>query len=241
MVSAMAADFLAEHQHGPVCLIGYSFGGLLAVELGRQLADSGKLVSLVGVVDTMPPPGSFTRLFRIKHFAESVGPWALTVATRVLANPKYRSSYRSAAVQTLAGQQRFEAEGWYQKLPMDVRDFFNRNIAMGRKYLFEGTFRGTIVLFRQRPRPAQDAHPLQPRQLPDYGWKRVTGAEVDVVHIPGDHGSCLQEPNVLGLADELLHVLDKHYYQPAFEALQLPAKTRQDFGGRERSATEFPD
>jgi thioesterase domain-containing protein len=93
---------------------------------------------------------------------------------------------------------------------MGVRDFFNRNIAMGRKYLFEGTFRGTIVLFRHRPRPAQAAHPLQPRQLPDYGWQRVTGAQVDVVHIPGDHGSFLEEPNVLYLADELRHVLAHH-------------------------------
>ncbi len=56
MAASMAAKLLMHHRDGPICLIGYSFGGYLAIEVARQLVGLGKLVPFVGMIDTIPGP-----------------------------------------------------------------------------------------------------------------------------------------------------------------------------------------
>ena len=59
-VEAMAADYLREikarQPNGPYCLCGYSFGGLVAFEIARQLSESGNEVGFVGLFDTLMSP-----------------------------------------------------------------------------------------------------------------------------------------------------------------------------------------
>ena len=56
----MAADYLREikarQPNGPYCLCGYSFGGLVAFEIARQLSESGNEVGFVGLFDTLMSP-----------------------------------------------------------------------------------------------------------------------------------------------------------------------------------------
>jgi acetoacetyl-CoA synthetase len=56
----MAADYLQEIQarqaNGPYCLCGYSFGGLVAFEIARQLSESGYEVGFVGLFDALMSP-----------------------------------------------------------------------------------------------------------------------------------------------------------------------------------------
>jgi thioesterase domain-containing protein len=50
-------DALSELQtQGPYILIGYSFGGLIALEMAQRLTASGKHVALLTLVDTYPHP-----------------------------------------------------------------------------------------------------------------------------------------------------------------------------------------
>jgi acyl-CoA synthetase (AMP-forming)/AMP-acid ligase II/thioesterase domain-containing protein/acyl carrier protein len=57
-VEAMAVEYLNEiksrQPHGPYCLCGYSFGGLVAFEMARRLRQSGERVAFVGLFDTIP-------------------------------------------------------------------------------------------------------------------------------------------------------------------------------------------
>jgi acyl-coenzyme A synthetase/AMP-(fatty) acid ligase/thioesterase domain-containing protein/acyl carrier protein len=59
-VEAMATEYLREiktwQPEGPYHLCGYSFGGLVAFEMARQLAQSGDQVGLVGLFDTRLSP-----------------------------------------------------------------------------------------------------------------------------------------------------------------------------------------
>ena len=59
-VEAMAADYLREikarQPNGPYCLCGYSFGGLVAFEIARQLSESGNEIGFVGLFDTLMSP-----------------------------------------------------------------------------------------------------------------------------------------------------------------------------------------
>ena len=208
MAASMAVKLLAQHGDGPICLIGYSFGGYMAIELARQLVGHGKLVPFVGIIDMRPPPASFAPSFRICHFARNVGPWALTVAARIVTDTKQWLNYRNAFLRKLRRQHRIHTQNWYPGLPEGRKNIVNQNIANRRKFRFEGIYRGTIFLFRQRPSLAHFDHPFRPQKLADYGWQRITGANIHVVYIAGDHASCMQQPDVVYLANELRLVLD---------------------------------
>lgn len=52
--------------HGPYILIGYSFGGLVALEMAQRLLAEGKNVSLLALVDTYPHPRFFPLRERLR-------------------------------------------------------------------------------------------------------------------------------------------------------------------------------
>jgi acetoacetyl-CoA synthetase len=59
-VEDMAKLYLDElkqlEPHGPYLLIGYSFGGLVAMEMAQSLVEEGKPVALLTMLDTFPHP-----------------------------------------------------------------------------------------------------------------------------------------------------------------------------------------
>jgi thioesterase domain-containing protein len=207
LAACMAAKLLAHHRDGPICLIGYSFGGHLAIELARQLVEHGELVPLVGIIDTMPPLASFAPAYRIYHFARNVGPWALTIANRIT-DAKQWVYFRNTILRKLRRQHKIHIQDWYQTLPEDRKNIVNQNLAIGRRYSFVGIYCGTIFLFRQRPSAAEFNHLFRPHQLEDYGWRRITRANVHVMYISGDHASCMCQPDVVHLANKLNLALD---------------------------------
>ena len=68
-----------------------------------------------------------------------------------------------------------------KNLPESRKNIVDQNLIHSRKYRFEGIYRGTIFLFRQRPSGCSIRRLFRPIQLDDYGWRRVTGANVRVV------------------------------------------------------------
>ncbi len=55
-VESMAGRYLAELPPGPVLLGGWSFGGIVAFEMARRLADSGRVIGPLVLIDS-PLPG----------------------------------------------------------------------------------------------------------------------------------------------------------------------------------------
>jgi non-ribosomal peptide synthetase component F/thioesterase domain-containing protein/acyl carrier protein len=59
-VEVMAKEYLREikarQPHGPYQVCGYSFGGVVAFEIARQLSESGDEVGFVGLLDTLGSP-----------------------------------------------------------------------------------------------------------------------------------------------------------------------------------------
>ena len=69
---AIAALYIKEirtvQPHGPYFLGGYSFGGVLALEMAQQLRSQGEKIALVAMFDAnnyMVPPRRYTLLERI--------------------------------------------------------------------------------------------------------------------------------------------------------------------------------
>jgi thioesterase domain-containing protein len=52
--------------YGPYILIGYSFGGLVALEMAQRLSDSGKQVALLALIDAYPHPRKLSRSQRLR-------------------------------------------------------------------------------------------------------------------------------------------------------------------------------
>jgi thioesterase domain-containing protein len=209
MAASMAAKLLLHQRAGPICLIGYSFGGYLAIELARQLGEKGRRVPFVGIVDQMPPAASFSLPYRMCFFTMNIGPWVLTTARGVLTDAKQLLDSRHGVLRRLRRQHHVHTQDWYQGLPENRKDVVNQNLAIRRTYRFSGTYRGTIFLFRQSPSGPSFDHLFRPQRLEDFGWQRLTGANVRVVYIAGDHASCMSHPHVVHMADELRQALDE--------------------------------
>jgi amino acid adenylation domain-containing protein len=105
-VEAMAAEYLravkAQQPDGPYSLCGYSFGGLVAFEMARQLWESGDEVALVGLFDTMMSPlrrplrswFSIVRRRMVRGFWKSASTSVLRVAASALiASARYRPGF----------------------------------------------------------------------------------------------------------------------------------------------------
>lgn len=207
MAAAMVPGLLTHHGDGPICLIGHSFAGFLAIELAQQLVSHGKHVPLVVMIVGRGPSSSFAGGFRINNFVRNVGPWALRVATRAVSNSHYRSMYRDKF--KLTRNHKFTATSWYQSLPKDHQDYVTNNDANLRKYQFEGAYHGKILLIRKSFLPELDAHPLRVDHLEDYGWGEATGASVDIVCTPDDPTSMLYRHDVVDIANALRAALSE--------------------------------
>ncbi|MHB8754104.1 MAG: thioesterase domain-containing protein [Candidatus Acidiferrales bacterium] len=85
--------------HGPYFLVGYSFGGLVTLEIARHLSDRGERIALLAMVDTYP----HIRYLSIRQRVPIVARLAKLRASAVMRLPiRERVSYFSRAVFYLA-------------------------------------------------------------------------------------------------------------------------------------------
>ena len=118
------------------------------------------------------------------------------MATRAVTDENHRSLYYNKVVR---------GTSWYENLPEDHQDYIKKNHAASRNYRFEGRYPNKILLLRSD----HGVHPLRCIRGKDYGWGRITGATVDVVHVPGWHLSTMQNPNVVHIANAVRSALSE--------------------------------
>jgi thioesterase domain-containing protein len=91
-VGAMANDYLvaikARQPRGPYFLCGYSFGGLVALEIAQRLKGEGQEVAFVGLLDTLPPGNHLFRSWA----------WAGYLRRELTRESPQQSQYRNRAV-----------------------------------------------------------------------------------------------------------------------------------------------
>ena len=64
MVAYYLAHLRSLQPHGPYYLAGYSFGGILAMEMARRLMSAGETVGLLAFIDSFAHPRTFTKTAR---------------------------------------------------------------------------------------------------------------------------------------------------------------------------------
>ncbi len=191
-------------ESGPYFFCGYSFGGLVAYEMARRLADEGHDVKLVALLDA-PNPALLSNLSGVDL-------------------AKFRNTYVSDRLRKYC---RFLLSG-------DVKSFFSRGLAFvvsraGRwimpliKIAFRFlnwplpvTFRANDPGFLQAwrsyvPKPSsnnvvcfrmQNRGPEHDRD-PTMGWDTCAQGGVEVLSVPGGHVEMMRTPSVRVISNEI--------------------------------------
>lgn len=218
-MQAMAARLCAvvndTQPDGPLSLAGYSFSGLLAYEMARQLRAAGREIAVLAILDTGPDQaedpslsGRATQLWSAlanlpRWIAEDVvraGDWRLPLRWARSARKLLRGVGRTDPVQAAAAVPQaddlFDVAGW----PAALRRRVDHHLRLIETFEYQ-PYDGEIVLLRARVRPLLHAHSR------DLGWTAIA-ARVRVIDVPGNHVTMTQEPHVRDVAAKLRDVLE---------------------------------
>jgi amino acid adenylation domain-containing protein len=194
-IESLAAAYVKKvrevQPQGPYYLTGHSTSGIVAYEMAQQLSAQGDRVACLAILDTQlhPPPVDF-RARPLVYFANRLRHHAGQLARR---HPSQWGNYLTRPVQTLSkligttvstesGSSQFT---WWREL--------FRLQASYRPLPYTGQI--TLILPQESPREI-----IQQRVSE---WSRLSQAELDVIMVPGDHNTMVQEPNVRVLVARL--------------------------------------
>ncbi|MBK1828217.1 non-ribosomal peptide synthetase/type I polyketide synthase [Haloferula rosea] len=204
-IEETAADYIAilraRQPEGPYLLAGYSYGGVVAYEMARQLTEAGESVPFLGLFDTLNP-------------ATEIRPYALSERVSVYWNASSNLSL-SERITRLAGRFKDGVET-HIKVKAEVAEAQRSAAAEAHTELRAvqlreaheaamdayqpGPFHGTLNLFRA------DAVNDKFEIPDDYGWSdRVD--ELKVVEVPGEHLTLFDSGHVGPLAGHVSQAL----------------------------------
>lgn len=194
-IGEMAAAYVDEIDRywpaGPIFVGGFSVGGTIAIEIGRQLCFRGRDARLVILIDTYHPdvePRHIGLAERLDTWAQSPGALLRKSVGRRLTRPlaKLRRDQSHLAS---------EQEG----IPGDQRelDMFEHINAIRRRYR-PHRYDLPVLLLR-----STDESTFMNNVGPELGWEE-TLTKLTVEQIPGSHRTSLTEPHVKGLLAKLV-------------------------------------
>ena len=198
-VEGIAAHYIqqikAAGQMPPHCLIGYSFGGLVALEMARQLSETGEPVSTVVLIDTDNPAASKAkeqlrdRLRRYRyHMRETLSQRRGLSHLRDRLRRQYlRTIYTSAALMGV-------------RPPNLANSIFDLQLLASENYRAR-PYAGPVYLFKAESQPEFfDGGAL-------LGWDGIL-SDLVVQEVPGNHDTINTGTNIKVLAAELACCLD---------------------------------
>ena len=161
--------------HGPYILIGYSFGGLVALEMAQRLSENRNQVALLALLDTYPHPSYYARLERMR-----------LVVTRVKGhlNEMRQLPFASAFSYFLSGlKRRLHIVGGSPEMPLPFGETSLRRVEQKAYQAYESYrprfYRGKIHFVTTQ---TKSFFPEDPAAI----WGRLT-AELEIEVIPGNH------------------------------------------------------
>ncbi len=200
---------------GPIHLMGYSFSGILAYEVARQLHDAGIQVGRVAIIDAwlekIPGYSRWIVLRNVRFFFANLPHWVSqfmlkkSLAKKISAIRGRLHHWKRRLKRAMSREKTPPGFDWSVDVRKDLPDQFRRRVDVNFKALqsyVPGRYAGRVLLFRPKTRPL--FHGL----TPDLNWGLVVTGGVEVITIPGDHDTILQKPNSALLAAHLRVALD---------------------------------
>ncbi len=204
---AMAAQYAAAVEaaapHGPYLLGGWSFGGVVAFEMARQMRQRGRPVALVALLDCwapgvvpLPAAGREDDIVRL-YLRDQAGLQGLD-ASGLDGEPAGMDE--AAALDWLLARAHETGLLRASVRLAQVRpilDVYRANVRAHAAYRPEpGGDRLTLFRLRTSPEPTN-------------GWSSLAGEPVEVHEMAADHYSMLVPPAVAGLADRLRSCIER--------------------------------
>jgi amino acid adenylation domain-containing protein len=169
---------------GPYYLGGYSFGGLVALEVARRLVEADQEIGLLALVDTYFV-GQQSNSSLVSRF------FSLSSEQKLAYLKKRATRYRRGIKRRIDSL----------SLPRAVKAVREACAAAEQKYR-PSTFSVPLTLFRASEKALRGINDAQ------NGWQQYAAGGLEVHEIDGDHGNILNEPNVRQLAAALRARLD---------------------------------
>jgi non-ribosomal peptide synthetase component F/thioesterase domain-containing protein len=211
-VEELAEQYLREIQQvqerGPYQICGLSFGGLVAYEIARRLAEKGEHVGLIALFDTgnwayyRNLPAERLAQFRRVYMIDRLKKYG-----RNLVQGRFDDAAADAKVFVTS---RLNAALWKisrricRLLNLPVPKFVRSNIvvfsAVGQNYVPK-TYPGKLLLFRAEGRTAEYGDDMT------LGWSGIARDGVVVHQVPGGHLSIMRKPQVDRLIEQLTQYL----------------------------------
>ncbi|MCY7353287.1 MAG: amino acid adenylation domain-containing protein [Cytophagaceae bacterium] len=211
MIEAIAAHYISQimlqNPKGPYALAGYSFGGIVAYEMAKQLEAKGRKVTLLAMFDTYAYTSNFDDSFSTK-LAKKVRlqlPKIHFIINSFRKNPRTTLNYQwmitkekftnllvrlGFAKHNTGGEAHSHSDDIYQKLFLAYEQYKLT------------PYEGTVCLFRAKERKYFVPDPVY------LGWKRYAKKGVEIYDVPGDHKTMLLQPNDQEFALILQRALD---------------------------------
>jgi non-ribosomal peptide synthetase component F/thioesterase domain-containing protein/acyl carrier protein len=194
-VEEMAAEYLKEvkayQPEGPYCLCGYSFGGLVAFEMARQLRESGDELGLVGIFDSMMSPLRWP-----------LRTW-LSIAQHRLV--RFATNMRAAPIRTWPAAM-WKAGNFWKCVPGSVLKVSAHALIASARYR-PGFYPGELTLFS----PLEREPGLPCLQSV---WSKHARA-ISIVETAGNHWTMLSAPHARSTAARLTECLPCGEGRPA--------------------------
>ena len=195
-IEAMAKRFLGlmriVRPHGPYRLAGHSFGGLVAMEIARQLTAAGEEVESLVILDTFLPRNVWTADTAQVPGSRPEGvslrkplaiPRALKRRFLPYGLPRGENVGRQVRAY-LGGMVQFDGQLQYDS-------FLDRATLLGRKYWLRPYAGKTVVILTDDNPNGREA------------WDPFLSGEHEYLHMATAHTQLLREPHVAELAEHL--------------------------------------
>ena len=201
MAAVYVADLRTRQPHGPYHLLGYSFGGTVALEMAHQLRAAGEEVALLGMIDSKSKDYE-ERLAQLKGMQERIGSRVTRFKGNTIAlSWGERFKYVRDKLETRAI--RFAcmtaARLHMRQVPAFMRSAYDINYVAIQNYKLK-KYDGKLVLFRA-------SYQDDARGPYDLGWSSIFTEPLEIHELPGDHERIFLEPNIDSLASSLRDAL----------------------------------
>jgi phthiocerol/phenolphthiocerol synthesis type-I polyketide synthase D len=205
-VEDIADDLIRQVQSiwpsGPYRLAGWSFGGVMAFEVARQLEARGACVESVLLLDTLCPAAAEPRKRSMREIVGFLSSHLSTLsgAQRAL----FLKDLMMTRLRFLSGSGNQNLEG---EIEATFTPIMKATWEFAREYR-PGYYRGRVVLLRRGDHEVRSG--IRYETEPTLGWGKWSQGGVEIIRIPGDHMSMMEEPAVSKVAEEMLDVLNRN-------------------------------
>ncbi|HET9210755.1 MAG TPA: condensation domain-containing protein, partial [Thermoanaerobaculia bacterium] len=213
-IEEMAAEYLdamrSVQPAGPYLLAGYSFGGILAFEMARQLTLAEQEVALLAVLDERVPVGDEAAEVdtasviadMVRHHTPDPGAAPQLHADELRGLPIEAQLERG--LEALGSTEAF-GPGFDIPLLRDLALGWSARATAAERYKVS-PYPGRITLLRASLVDTEAIRELPPERRrihedPTYGWDAVAEGGVEVHTVPGSHLTMIEAPHVETLAE----------------------------------------